>query len=311
MSDTIGAFVPGLSVQVDFYRNKVTKIGANNAASILALNAAGQGPGFVPGNAATINPNAPYAALIHRQANGSLRDTGGAAAWTQYGIPASIRGAVLSDFVNIGSRDVQGIEYAVAYQFNTDHWGRFRFDLAANQFIKFDQTNGPGLPTVSYLGKFVSTVGDALSPGSIPKWKANFTTSWSWNRFTTTMMINYVDSYQDDPLFVLSPKMQEFYDAGTPITDPAYAAFLAAPASVAPKVGGIRDISSFTTLDLQISYAFKSPNVFLKDLKLTVGATNLFDTLAPFAAGAFNDSYDTRTVNNVGRFVYMQVRKEF
>jgi len=42
-----------------------------------------------------------------------------------------------------------------------------------------------------------------------------------------------------------------------------------------------------------------------------LGANNVFDKLAPFSAGAFNDNYDTRTVNNIGRFVYLNLRKQF
>lgn len=297
------ALVKNLSVSVDFYSIDVSGIVANNAKAILAANAAGQGAGFIPGNAATINPNAPFASLIRRSANGRLNSSG------SFAPTPGIRGAVLSDYLNIGSRKVQGLEYAVTYAYNTTDWGRFKFTAAANQMVKFDQNAGPGLPSESYLGKFVSTVGDPISPGSIPKWKGNFSVNWQWKNWTTNATFNYIGSYQDDPLFVLTPKMLAFYNAGTPKSDPAFAAFLADITQ--PKVGGFRMIDAWKTIDLQTSYAFESDNVFLKDLTITLGATNLCDKLAPFAAGAFNDSYDTRTHNNVGRFVYLQVRKQF
>jgi len=75
--------------------------------------------------------------------------------------------SLLSDFLNIASREVSGLEYTATYVWNTADWGRFTFVAQANQFLKFDQQNAPGLPKVSYLGKFVSTVGDPISPGSI------------------------------------------------------------------------------------------------------------------------------------------------
>ncbi|HET7537922.1 MAG TPA: TonB-dependent receptor, partial [Candidatus Didemnitutus sp.] len=230
------------SLTVDYYDIKTDGIIANNAKAILFANAAGQGAGFVPGNPATINPNAPFAAQIKRSANGRLNSNGNFGG----GLP---RGAVLSDFLNIASREATGIEYTATYTQPTDNWGRFTFTAAANQFLKFDQTNAPGLPTQSYLGKFVSTVGDAISPGSIPVWKGTFSTRWNWKQWMAMATINYIDSYQDDPLFVLSPKMLQYYKAGTPITDPAFAAFLADPSQ--PKVGGVRDVSAWTTLDLQ------------------------------------------------------------
>ncbi|MES1194669.1 MAG: TonB-dependent receptor, partial [Opitutus sp.] len=199
--------VKNLTFTVDFYHIKTTGIIANNAVAILLANAAGQGPGFVPGNAATINPNAPFASQIRRSANGRLNSN----ATNTGGLP---RGAVISDFLNIASRDVAGLEYTVNYVVPTTNWGRFNFTAAANQFLKFDQVNVPGLPAVSYLGKFVSTVGDPISPGSIPKWKGNLNTRWNWKNVQVMATLNYIGKYQDDPVFVLSPKMMEYYLAG-------------------------------------------------------------------------------------------------
>jgi iron complex outermembrane receptor protein len=295
----------GFNFTVDFYNVEVDGIVGNNAKAILAANAAGQGSGFVSGNAATINPNAPFASQIKRSSNGALNTNGTFAA------TPGLRGAVLSDYQNVASRKVSGIEYTVDYTQNTTDYGRFTYTLAANEFLKFDQQNGPGLPNTSYLGKFVSTVGDALSPGSIQRWKANFIPRWNWKNFEASVTVNYIAKYQDDPLFVLSPQMQAYYNAGTPKSDPTYAAFLAKTSSLAPKVGGTRYISAMTTFDTQVAYKFNSDLPFLKGLKVIVGARNVTDKLAPFAAGAFNDSYDTRTTNNVGRFVYMDLREEF
>ncbi len=293
------------SLTVDFYNIDVSGIISNNANAILAANAAGQGAGFIPGNPATINPNAPFAAQIRRSAvTGSLNNGGTYPGITQ-------RGAVLSDFLNIAARTSRGLEYTATYVYNTADWGRFTFVAQANEFLKFEQTTGPGLPAVSYLGKFVSTVGDPISPGSIPKWKSNTSVRWQWKDLTASVTFNHIAAYQDDPLFVLSPKMKAFYDAGTPTSDPTYAAFLATAATLAPKVGGFRMVSAFDTFDTQVSYRFASDNRYMKGLTLTVGALNVFDKLAPYAAGAFNDSYDTRTANNYGRQLYASLRKEF
>ena len=297
----------GFTFSIDFYNIKVDGIVASNFGSILALNAAGQGPGFVAGNAATINPAAPFAALIRRSANGRLNSSGSYAA--AFGVTQ--RGAVLSDLTNIASREVTGIEYSATYTMNTTDMGRLTFTAAANEFIKFDQGNGPGVPIRSYLGKFVSTVGDPISPGSIPKWKGNFNVRWNWKNISANVTMNYIASYQDDPLFVMSPKMKAFFDSGVPKSDPAFLAFLNTSAALAPKVGGIRSIAAWTTFDAQISYAFGNDITYLAHTKVSLGSRNLTDKLAPFAAGAFNDSYDTRTHNNIGRFVYLDLRKEF
>lgn len=45
-------------------------------------------------------------------------------------------------------------------------------------------------------------------------------------------------------------------------------------------------------------------------MKIGVCAPSVFDELAPYAFGAFNDRYDTRTHNNVVGFVYLSLRKD-
>ncbi|MDI1337367.1 MAG: TonB-dependent receptor [Lacunisphaera sp.] len=296
------------SLTVDLYNIDVTGIIANNANAVLAANAAGQGAGFVSGNAATINPNAPFASQIRRSASGSLNNSGSFSA----AFPGvTQRGAVLSDYLNIASRNSRGLEYTATYVYNTSDWGRFTVVAQANQFLRFEQQSGPGLPKISYKGKFVSTVGDPISPGSLPTWKSNTSVRWQWKDITASVTYNHIAAYQDDPLFVLSPKTLAFYQAGTPKSDPAFATFLGTSAALAPKVGGFRMISAFDTYDTQVSYRFGSDNSYLKGLTLIIGANNVFDKLAPNAAGAFNDSYDTRTANNYGRQIYARLSKEF
>ncbi len=294
------------SFSLDYYNISVNGIVANNANAILLANALGQGPGFIPGNAATINPAAPFASQIRRSANGRLNNNGSYVALFP---TITQRGAVLSDYLNIASRDVSGLEYYATYVWNTDDMGRFTFVAQANQFLTFTQGTGPGVPKKDFLGKFVSTVGDPISPGSIPEWKSNFTTQWSWKNIAASLTFNHINSYQDDPLFVMSPKMKAFYDAGTPKSDPAFAAYLADSTQL--KVGGYREIKAFDTWDVQASYTIKSDNAYLGGITCTIGSTNVLDKLAPSAAGAFNDSYDTRTANNIGRFIYASLRKKF
>ena len=297
------------SLTVDLYNIDVTGIIANNSTAILAANAAGQGAGFVPGNPATINPNAPFAAQIRRTASTGRLNNNGSFSAAFPGV--TNRGAVLSDYLNIASRNSRGLEYTATYVYNTSDWGRFTIVAQANQFLRFEQQSGPGLPKVSYKGRFVSTVGDPISPGSLPTWKSNTSVRWQWKDLTANVTYNHIAAYKDDPLFVLSPAMLAFYKAGTPKTDPAFATFLATNAALAPKVGGSRIISAFDTFDTQVSYRFGSDNSYLKGLTFVIGSNNVFDKLAPNAAGAFNDSYDTRVANNYGRQIYARISKEF
>ena len=56
--------ISGLSINADYYFGEIKGLVDEGAEYILNVNAAGQGAGFVRGNPATINPNAPFAALI-------------------------------------------------------------------------------------------------------------------------------------------------------------------------------------------------------------------------------------------------------
>ncbi len=72
-------------------------------------------------------------------------------------------------------------------------------------------------------------------------------------------------------------------------------------------------VSSWTTLDAQISYRFKNDTGALRGLNLTLGATNLFDKDPPYAAFSFNGisaiGYDPQNANPLGRVLSLQLTK--
>jgi len=72
-------------------------------------------------------------------------------------------------------------------------------------------------------------------------------------------------------------------------------------------------VSSWTTLDAQISYRFKNDTGALRGLSLTLGATNLLDKDPPYAAFSFNGisaiGYDPQNANPLGRVLSLQLTK--
>lgn len=97
-----------------------------------------------------------------------------------------------------------------------------------------------------------------------------------------------------------------------------------------------RRITSYITLDMQLSYEFKKPEApaahYSKDAKnapvsgadvgsfcqrllwgtkLTVGVNNAFDRQPPSVLGAFNDNYDTSNYSIRNRYWYASVTKKF
>ena len=100
---------------------------------------------------------------------------------------------------------------------------------------------------------------------------------WSRDGLTATAFINYIDSYHDNR-----------------------------PASEGP-------ISSWTTIDATLSYAFEEAGqAGLTDgLQLLLSVQNLFNQDPPFVSGANGTNFDSTNANPLGRFVSVEVRKQW
>ncbi len=98
-----------------------------------------------------------------------------------------------------------------------------------------------------------------------PEYRWTTTIDWAKDDWSANVRVNYIDSYNDD------------VEAG--ITD--------------------HEVSSWTSVDTSVTY------LGFDDIKLTVGATNLFDKEPPFAKGDFM-GFDTKTHSAQGRFAYAQ-----
>ncbi len=255
--------VPGLSVVIDYYYGTITGLVGEGSQFIVNTNAAGQ-TGFVPGNPATIDPNAPFANLITRSSTGSIT-------------------TVASSQFNISARETTGLDWAVTYVWPNRDLGKFTTRLEWNTTLTWDLTPVAGAAPVSYLGVYLDVSNNAISPGSIPKHKGFLTQVWEKGNWAASLTGNYISKLQDDPNF-------------------------------STVTGTIRYVDAWLTWDGQVSYEFKGGEGWRKWLDETVvrvGASNILDEDAPFAAGAFNDSYDVTTHNNKGRFVYVQLTKKF
>ncbi len=193
---------------------------------------------------------------------------------------AGVVTGVSSTPMNVASREATGLDYAVTYSW--PEWGGARWvsRLAANTTLTWDLTTAEGLPSRNWLGRFVDIGVNSISPGSIPRHRGYFSQSWAKGRWSALARVNHVSHLEDDTTRTYQNQF--------------------------------RYIDSWTTLDAHMEYAFTGDaNAWLRKLKVRVGASNLLDEAAPFAAGAFNDGHDMTTHSNRGRFVYVQVTKQF
>lgn len=190
---------------------------------------------------------------------------------------------VASSQFNISARETTGVDWAVTYVWPWRDFGKFTSRVEWNTALTWDLIPVVGAPAQSFLGVYLDVSNNAISPGSIPRHKGFFTQSWEKGNWAAQITANYISKLQDDPNF-------------------------------STVTGTIRYVDSWLTWDGQVSYEFKGGDGWrrwLDDTTVRLGASNILDEDAPFAAGAFNDSYDVTTHNNKGRFVYAQITKKF
>ena len=271
--------IRGLHVSVDYYYGRIDGLVGDAANFILNANAAGQGSAFVRGNAATVNPNAPYADRITRNSAGQIT-------------------AVNSFYRNNARRQTTGVDTTITYAFETASAGKWTSRLDWNTTLTWDLTLTEGQPSRNHLGRFGDIYVDATTPGSIPRNRGYFTEVWERGPWTVSATANYISHLEDDITRTYGYQL----DAnGQPVLN----------ASGRPVVTRkFRYVEEWLTFDAQVAYAWRATKFF--DVVTTrIGVMNLTDEPAPFATGSNNDSYDQVAHSNRGRFIYAQLTVKF
>ncbi|PYJ12133.1 MAG: hypothetical protein DMF06_00585 [Verrucomicrobia bacterium] len=223
--------------------------------------------------------------------------------------PMSLIDCIDSGFGNAGKRLVQGVEATAAYELPTEHWGKFTFSGGYNHFFTWKAQPGTG-PFNSFLGNYNNGT-LPLAPGAIPWNKGFLRGEWEWRHFDFVATGNYIGDFRDDPAF------DDFRLPTRPER---------------------RNVPSYITLDMQLSYEFVKPeaaSTYSKDAKdgknimqaalepasiwqrllwgttLTVGVNNAFDRNPPTVLAAFNDNYDTSLHTIRNRYYYVALTKKF
>ncbi|MFZ1218709.1 MAG: TonB-dependent receptor [Chthoniobacterales bacterium] len=214
---------------------------------------------------------------------------------------------VYSQVGNAGKRHVQGMDMTAVYEIPTERWGKFTFSGGWNHFFTWKAQPGAG-EFNSFLGNYNNGT-LPLAPGAIPWNKAFLRGEWEWRHFDFVSTVNYIGDFRDDPNFDSIARDER------------------------------RNVPSYITLDMQLSYEFVKPPVepapYVKEskdskaapmteaatasiwqrmlwgTKLTVGVNNAFDRYPPSVIGAFNDNYDTSLYSIRNRFWFASLTKKF
>ncbi|MCC5887524.1 MAG: TonB-dependent receptor [Gammaproteobacteria bacterium] len=176
--------------------------------------------------------------------------------------------SVTATNLNLGKRDVRGMDLGVQWRSEPSAWGTWELTANATHIDRFIDQVDPEAERVNQAGQFRDQA--AEGNGALPSWKANLGAHWYFGAWEASYNLFFADSLTETI-------------PGQEVT---------------------RSIASWHTHDLRLGYRFVSA----VDLRFNVGVRNLFDRSPPFAASAFNDSFDARTHDLAGRFVYVRLQ---
>ena len=169
--------------------------------------------------------------------------------------------------LNVGDRQVRGVDVSLDYRLPTRAWGQFSAAVDLSWITEYSNQLDENSPKQDLAGTFIDPASEGL--GGIPEWKGNFGIQWARQRWRGSYDLHYVSNMEE----------------------------------TVPNSNRQRHIESWLVHDLQFSYVF---NV-AQGLRIAAGIDNLLDEEVPFAASAFNDNYDGRTHELRGRFWYAKL----
>jgi iron complex outermembrane receptor protein len=219
---------------------------------------------------------------------------------------------------NAGKRHVTGMDLTAIYEIPTERWGKFTFSGGWNHFFTWKSQPAQGTPFNSFLGNYNNST-LPLAPGAIPWNKGFLRGEWEWKHFDLVATGNYIGDFRDDAFFAGRNPNTDFFRLYGEVP---------------------RNVPSYITLDLQLSYEFVKPPTepapYVKESKdsknapavteaaapsiwqrmlwgtrLTVGVNDVFDRYPPSVLGAFNDNYDTSLYTIRNRYWYVSLTKKF
>lgn len=193
--------------------------------------------------------------------------------------------------INAGQVISDGVDLKMGYRWNTDY-GRIRVGMDFTFVNQYRLKDVPGLELgLRETGIFdaAGTTGDGLLVRSLPDKKGNISLNWSSNslRHSVTAITRFIGSYSN-------LQYQDTFDNGNDY--------------VRSIVN--REISSYTSMDLQYNYVHEWANTNLGTSVFTVGMLDAFNATLPFHYnGSLN--YDAAAFDGRGRRLYARALLQF
>ncbi|MBL9211214.1 MAG: TonB-dependent receptor [Opitutaceae bacterium] len=198
--------------------------------------------------------------------------------------------SLVTDYVNLAGREVQGLDFGVEFRLPRTRFGQVTLRGDASYLIQSDTEDEPGAPKVNNINRDGRT-----------RVRGNLGATWRLERWSAGWFTNYYGKYVDTG----TATTKEIYDV---LGQPGYI-------SVYDDSGGVRRyrylVSSYTTHNAYLNYAFpRRRGSNLSNLSLRVGVNNVFDEEPPLADEDFGYRRGAGT-NARGRAFYGQITKRF
>ncbi|MDP3073004.1 MAG: TonB-dependent receptor [Opitutaceae bacterium] len=198
--------------------------------------------------------------------------------------------SVVTDYVNLAGREVQGLDFGVELRLPKARVGQFTIRGDASYLLQYDTVSDPGQPKVNGINRDGRT-----------RFRGNLGLTWRKDRVTAGWGLSYYGPY---------------VDTGTATTREIYEV-LGKPDYISTYVdsGGVRRyrylVTAFATHNTYASYAFpRRRGSNLSGLSLRTGLNNVFDIEPPLADSDTGYQRGAGT-NPRGRTFYGQISKSF
>lgn len=199
--------------------------------------------------------------------------------------------SVVTDYVNLASREAEGMDLGVEWRVRDDKLGQFVFRGEWSWLLTYQTEDSPGAPKVDNIRRDGRT-----------RYRGNASVTWRKGRWTTGWFTTYYGDY---------------VDTGTATTEAVYEA-LGRPDYISTYVdsGGVRRwrylVSDFFSHNAYVDYAIprSRSKALLSNISLRLGITNVTDVEPPLADENFGYRRGAGTTAR-GRTFYGQFTKRF
>lgn len=198
--------------------------------------------------------------------------------------------SVVTDYVNLSGREVQGLDFGVELRLPKTRLGQGTLRGDASYLLQYDTISEPGQPKINDINRDGRT-----------RFRGNLGLTWRTGRWTGGWLATYYGPYVDTG----TATTREIYDV---LGQPDYI-------STYVDSGGVRRyrylVTSSITHNAYLNYALPKRRAgFLGDLSLRVGVNNVFDVDPPLADSDVGYQRGAGT-NPRGRTFYAQATKRF